>query len=441
MHPNRLLVVDDETEICAFVKDAAEGLGFDVAVAHSCGEFRQTYAKFCPSVVVLDLKMPGEDGVELMSLLSEYQFEGRTVITSGFDAKVLNSAARLAGSYNLKSVETLQKPIMLPHLEKVLRGAYQDDHVIAEDDLKRAIEAEDFELHYQPKIYLRSDRAAGVHSVEALVRWRHERLGTIAPDDFIPMAERTGDIVPLTDIVLRQAMAQAWDWRKSGINVPIAVNLPGVLLGDPAFPGRLAAMLEEFGLPSSQFVLEVTESGVMADTYPAMESLTRLRLAGLQLSIDDFGTGNSSLVQLYRMPFSELKIDKSFIAELNDIAEAEIIVRSVIDLARNLGLSTCAEGVEDEATAEHLRALGCDLAQGYHYSRPVPAAEATTLLRNKLPLMARPALHQAAERKGSAKVSHAAASYQQSPNADPRAVPAMQSFVGPLDAHRIAQTV
>lgn len=183
------------------------------------------------------------------------------------------------------------------------------------------------------------------------------------------------------DFVLGAALAQVGRWRDDGLTLTVAINFPPQLLTDLTFPDRLADQLREYGVDASQVILEITESGAMADTANTMDILTRLRLKGVKLSMDDFGTGYSSLVELYRMPFSELKIDKSFVMNVTEDHEAEAIVRSVVALGHNLGLEVCAEGVESKAAMDLLRAIHCDKAQGYYISEPKPVEEMTQWLR------------------------------------------------------------
>ena len=244
-------------------------------------------------------------------------------------------------------------------------------------ELRKAIDEGELELHFQPQ----TEVATGtVRGVEALVRWRHPTRGLIAPGDFIPLAERSGLITPLTSFVLDQALCQARGWRDSGLRLPIAVNLSARSFLDHELPAEIAALLAKWGTDAELLQLEITESMLMSDPDRARTVLERLTSQGLRLSIDDFGTGYSSLAQLKRLPVDEIKIDRSFVIDMGSSASDEAIVRSTIELAHNLGLSVVAEGVEDEASLRTLRRLGCDLAQGYHLGRPVPAESLTPLL-------------------------------------------------------------
>ena len=245
-------------------------------------------------------------------------------------------------------------------------------------DLRAAIANGDLILHYQPQIDLATQRVVGV---EALARWPHPTRGFMAPDQFIPLAEQTNLIAPLTIAVLSEALRQCRDWMREGIHLPIAVNLSVHNLHDIDLFPTIWKLIEDSGVPPSTLRLEVTESSIMANITRTAESLTRLADLGVGLSIDDYGTGYSSLAYLKRLPVDELKIDKSFIMDLAaDSANAAIVV-STIRLAHDLGLRVVAEGVEDHQTWDRLRLMGCDVAQGYYLSRPLPPRELEDWLR------------------------------------------------------------
>jgi diguanylate cyclase (GGDEF)-like protein len=252
-------------------------------------------------------------------------------------------------------------------------------------ELRGAIAEGQLVLHYQPLVELETRVILGV---EALVRWEHPTLGFLPPGEFIPLAERSGLIGPLSEFVLEQAIEQNAAWQAEGIRIRTAVNLSVRNLADLELPRLVARLLDRTGLASDCLDLEITESTIMADPERAMTVLEPLSRMGVRLAIDDFGTGYSSLAYLRQLPLSVLKIDQSFVGHMGTSENDAIIVRSTIDLAKNLGLEVIAEGVEDEATAVQLFELGCLLAQGYYFSRPVPAEQVTQMLRAGL--VARP---------------------------------------------------
>jgi len=239
-------------------------------------------------------------------------------------------------------------------------------------ELRHALEHDGLTLYYQPKVDLDSGCVTGV---EALLRWTHPQHGLIGPDEFIPLAERSGMIRPLTLWVLNAALRQCHLWRKMGLDLNVAVNLSARNLAESRLPDQVAGLLEAWELPPSRLMVEITESAFMDDPLHARKILMRLEEIGVRSSIDDFGTGYSSLATLGQLPVAEIKIDRSFVTDMLNNAKHAVIVKSTIDLGHNLGRSVTAEGVEDERTLNELKKLGCDKAQGYYMSRPLPASE------------------------------------------------------------------
>ncbi len=246
-------------------------------------------------------------------------------------------------------------------------------------ELRRAIEREELVLHYQPKAAL---AGGAVTHVEALVRWQRPEHGLVPPNDFIPLAEHTGLIKQLSAYVLDAALRQLRSWLDVGLDLGVAVNLSARNLLEADLPDQIAELLLRRGVPADRLVLEITESTIMADPPRAMSVLSRLSEMGIRLSIDDFGVGYSSLSYLKRLPVDELKIDRSFVAQMDSDEDDAFIVRSTIDLGRNLGLSVVAEGVETEAVWDELTELGCDYAQGWYLGRPMPAADLVDWMRS-----------------------------------------------------------
>jgi diguanylate cyclase (GGDEF)-like protein len=246
-------------------------------------------------------------------------------------------------------------------------------------DLRRALDVEDqISLHYQPKVSLADGAVCGV---EALVRWRHPERGPIAPADFIPVAETTGLINRLTLYVLRHALAQSRDWLDAGHELPVAVNLSPRCLLDPGLVDDVTRELRDWRVPARLLRLEVTESAVMANPAQATATLIQLHDLGVRLSIDDYGTGYSSMAYLKALPVDELKVDRTFVLHMDTDHDDAVLVRGAIELGHNLGMTVVAEGVEGLAHVAALRALGCDIAQGYHYARPMPAADLQAWLK------------------------------------------------------------
>jgi diguanylate cyclase (GGDEF)-like protein len=266
------------------------------------------------------------------------------------------------------------------HVYSGIDDAEDTNRLQTVEELRIALGSDQLVLHYQPKVDLESGE---VHSVEALVRWDHPTRGRLYPNTFLTLVEASGLMRMMTDHVLEMALDQAADWQKSGQQLTIAVNLSASSLVDADLPDEIFAMLVARGVPPSAIQLEITEEFLMADHDRARSILTRLRAGGIQISVDDFGTGYSSLSRLREMPIDELKLDRSFVVPMADDARAGALVASAIDLSHSLGLRMVAEGVETEVAYAELRRLGCDQAQGFLMSRPVPAAELDHWLRNR----------------------------------------------------------
>ncbi|MCG8618357.1 MAG: EAL domain-containing protein, partial [Desulfobacterales bacterium] len=235
----------------------------------------------------------------------------------------------------------------------------------------------EFVLHYQPKVSLEKGR---ITHVEALIRWIHPENGFMPPDDFIPLAEQTGNIHHITDFSLNTAVATCADWRQKGYQIKVAVNISAKDLLSPKLTEKVADLLERHSLPPHWLILEITEGAMMQDPDMALSMLEQLHEMGVKLSIDDFGTGYSSMAYLKKLPIQEIKIDKSFVLDLAKDAEDAVIVRSTVELGHNLGLTVIAEGVEDEESMDMLKGYGCDLGQGYFFSRPQPKEDLETWL-------------------------------------------------------------
>lgn len=247
-----------------------------------------------------------------------------------------------------------------------------DDHsprrLTLMSELRQALERDQLQVHYQPKIQIKTGQLYGA---EALVRWSHPKHGFISPDEFIPMAERTRVIKHLTSWMLKQTFKQCAAWRQQGLALTVSVNLSAKDLHDPELPDVIAGIAAAVGLKPEWMMLELTESSIMTDPERSMDVIQRLHEMGYKLAIDDFGTGYSSLAYLKKMPLTELKIDKSFVMDLFQSDNDAVIVNATINLAHNLGLQVTAEGVENQAILQALADYGCDLAQGYHLSKPL----------------------------------------------------------------------
>ncbi len=256
-----------------------------------------------------------------------------------------------------------------------------DDHdtsrLMLLSDLRRALDTDRLEIYYQPKVNLQTGEAVGL---EALLRWHHPEKGMVLPDDFVPLAERTGLIHQVTRHVLRLVVAQVAEWDRAGREIPVAVNLSARNLMESSFVEYIAGLLDEYKVHPCLLELEITESAMIEDPIKANQMLEQLAGLGLQIAVDDFGTGYTSMAQLERMPLRTLKIDRSFVLRMLDDPGGAVLVKAIVDLAHEFNLIVVAEGVEQPEMIEHLQELGCDVAQGFHWSQPVPAGEVQEVL-------------------------------------------------------------
>jgi len=387
MSQPRLIVIDDEADMAGFINDVALQSGFSVEQFNDAGLFKKQYKKGA-DVIVLDLMMPGVDGVEVIRFLSDVGCDALLILVSGFDPGVLHSAQKLAIEQGLNFSGSLSKPFRHMDLHRLLNDLHIEPRRKAPpsidscdaptaDELYSAFHNNELVVYYQPKVNLQNGAIAGL---EALVRWQHPDHGLLYPNRFIPMAEQQGLIDDLTWVVLNQVAAQCHTWRNTGIELPVAVNMSANTLQELDLPERINSLVNKHAIEASQLVLEVTETALMQELTKSLDILTRLRMKGFQLSIDDFGTGYSSLVQLHRVPFSELKIDRSFVLDMANDKEACSIVEMVILLGHKLGMKVAAEGIETQANLDQLAAMGCDLGQGYHIARPQPDEAITAWL-------------------------------------------------------------
>lgn len=377
----RVLIIDDEEDICEIIAEVAMSRGLEVKTLSTTEKVAEVLASFPPDFVMLDLMMPGTDGVELLRLLADHAKGAKLCLMSGSDARVLNSARRLGSAHGLDVVAALEKPLSMQVLaklfEQVSSGATATGPIAV--DLAQAIASGQFTLHYQPVIEMSTRRVKGA---EALARWTHPSRGMLMPDEFLEKVVNDGLMQALTDVVVHKAVAQAARWHHAGENLTLSMNVTASTLLDLSLPDRISELCKQHALPPERLILEVTETEAMRDVTRTMDVLLRMRIRNIGVSIDDFGTGHSSLRELQRMPFSEMKIDKSFVIDMMDNNDCAVIVKSIIDLGHNLGLKVIAEGVETAQAWRVLSDRGCDFAQGFLMTKALPASEFDAWLKN-----------------------------------------------------------
>ena len=382
-----LLIVDDNPvqrmQVAALCRELGVPLIYEAA---SGAEALELVALLVlpPDLVVVDLEMPAMDGVEFIEQLHARGLDVPLVVSSSREVMLIQTVETMARNLGMPVLAALRKPLRGDQL----RGAFERWNrerradgsqpagapalELPRAELAQAIAGGGITVAYQPKV----DMVRGlVCGVEALSRWRHPQWGPISPDRFVALAEREGLIRELTWKVLREAVAQAACWNAQGIVLSMAVNLSPRMLEEPALVQRIVDLVDEHKLPARQVVLEITESSVVDCMGVALGVLARLRLRGFGLSIDDYGTGFSSMQQLARIPFTELKIDRSFVHGAHHRNNLRVILQSALDMARQLDLVTVAEGIESIEDWRLLQECGCLIGQGYLIAKPMPASE------------------------------------------------------------------
>jgi len=378
------LVVDDHPFVRLALKNTLLQQGVESVIEAADGD--DALAKINANqtafdLIFCDLQMPGRDGIETLRAFAELGIRACIVLMSGEDASILASAVTLAHSHGLRLLGHAAKPITAEQIRYFLAAADTADvpkrkestlETIEDIDIRRGILHKEFFVEFQPKVSVKNRDLRGV---EALVRWRHPHHGLIPPITFIDVAEQSSTIDLLTDYVLIRAIEAQKLWASQGVNVDIAVNLSTCSMARLNIPDRFAGIVTSLEGNPATILFEVTESRLVDDLATFLETATRLRLKGFRLSIDDFGTGYSTLEQLSRLPVSELKIDRAFVAGTPENARTRTILRASIILAQSLHLTTICEGAETETEWNLVRDLGADCVQGYYVARPMPPGE------------------------------------------------------------------
>ncbi len=329
-------------------------------------------------ITITDLDMPGMDGVEFMRHLAEKKLCSAVAVASGMDMSLIRTVEELVEQHGLFVLGHIQKPMNQDKIKKLL-DVYQSKqrirnpdtfaNEISLDDTINALNNQEFKVWYQPKVNLAD---GSWHAVEALARWEHPQQGIISPGRFIPLLEQAQRIHELTWQQLHILATDIQTWLKAGENIAVSVNLSPAMLNDKSLPEKLSEIVNHYKVPTKNIVLEITESIIMQNIALSLEIIARLKLRGFLLSIDDFGTGYSSFQQLGRIPFSELKIDQSFVKDAGENDKNRAIIESSINLAKQLNLKTVAEGVETAGEWKLLQSLGCDMGQGFFIAKAMP---------------------------------------------------------------------
>lgn len=378
-----LLVEDDEFQR-KLLTTQLESLGVKEVIPFTNGleaidqiKIRELY----DALILLDLNMPIMDGVTFVSLLKDTPFRGSILLVSGEDERIRESTSRISKSYGLKVLGSLKKPISKEQLGSFLQKPLENDTPVKRarperkkysvERFRQAVQTGELYNEYQPKVDVKTGKLYGV---EALVRWAHPDDGRVPPNEFISLAEENGLIEQLFEEVIDSAFSDWWQWAEEGLDISLALNVSIENLQTVNFIKFIENKIQETAFPAEKLILEITESTLMKEYELVLNILTRLRLRQVNLSIDDFGTGHSSMIQLRDIPFNELKLDRSFVHDASSDRVSQEIIHASMQLAQKLDIKTVAEGVEDMDDWNFLLKSDCDLAQGYFIGKPMPAA-------------------------------------------------------------------
>jgi EAL domain-containing protein (putative c-di-GMP-specific phosphodiesterase class I)/FixJ family two-component response regulator len=381
----RFLVVDDDRDQRYLLTKTLAGMGTARLVEAASGHDAVAIldrAGNAVDILVTDLQMPNMDGLELLRRVGERKLPIAVIIVSGLENTLVASAATMAQAYGVRVIGTIDKPATRQKFSAVLEqfrnpaptatASSDDGFAPSVHDVLAGISSGQIEPAFQGVLELESGTVVGA---EALARWRHPARGLLGPDVFLPPLSRAGYLDELSWIMLSLAAMEAGIWRSADLKVTVSVNVSANSLADPGYADAVTQIVTGHGLDPSQMILELTETEAILNIAAALENLTRLRIRGFGLAIDDYGVGYSSMQALSRMPFTEIKIDRSFVAQAASDPKYRLMVEHTIAVAHQLGLKTVAEGVETRTECHLLGSMGCDRIQGYIVGKPLEGHE------------------------------------------------------------------
>jgi EAL domain-containing protein (putative c-di-GMP-specific phosphodiesterase class I) len=383
-----ILVLDDDRDIGELVCATAQAMGFQCTVTIDAKTFLESLSADT-TLILLDLMRPEMNGIELLRLFGNRKCKAGFILMSGDGKRTIEAAGQFAQALGLSIIGHLQKPFQQAELEEKLRRLPGPElpppvrtnppFAIGKEELQGAMASDEFVTYYQPQTDIASGRVVGV---EALVRWRHPQRGLIFPDSFIGRMEKLGLIDQLGWIVANCGMSEVGQFASGyGQSITLSLNASVDSLCNLKFPDTLVSIAEKYGVSPGNVTIEITETGLIGELANTLDTLTRLRMKQVKLSIDDFGTGYTMMQQFKTIPATELKIDGSFVREMTGNSRARIMVQKIIEMGHEFGIQVVAERVETQEQLDLLRSYGCDVAQGYLFSRPIPAGEMVSWLK------------------------------------------------------------
>lgn len=372
---NRVLIMDDDSRVCTLLRRIAESQGFEAFAINNPALFADSFIGFAPDLIMLDLKMGAADGIEILQYLAHVKTGATIVLLSGVDHTIIESARRYGEAMALNITDICKKPFAGDEISEIFKRYFQtplnaelEVTDISAEQLGQALENHNLFLQYQPIVSLQT---GAVLAVEALVRWRDEIEHIVLPEHFIPLAEQTGLIGKLTWYVIETSIRECRSilWRNE--EIALSVNIPGLLLNDLRFPDKLATLVDEFALPARRFILEVKNHRCLHEQNQVMNVCSRLRLKGFRICLDDFDRRSLTLISETKLPFTELKLNRKYIARLHEHSDAVTALRSALDFAVVHSLPVYVKGLDQQAKLDLLKTLNCAGAQGFQISYPL----------------------------------------------------------------------
>ncbi|QEL12908.1 EAL domain-containing protein [Kushneria phosphatilytica] len=362
------MIVDDDVEIRMLGELLMRQQGFEACSVSGLEALAGQPELLRSDVILLDFALGAFTGLDVMEFLHDLRFNAAIILVSGCDRSTAEKALEAGRHHGLRMLGFLPKSQLIGGLKTLLSSLHSENASLTGEDLDQAMTLRQFCLAYQPQV----DLATGVvRGVEVLLRWQDPRRGLLYPNGFLPLAEETGRMVKLGWHVLELALAQQKRWLAQGWSLEMSVNIPAQLLSEERLLRDVDVLIAHHHLRPSGITLELTESAGISCLSYARHLLTELRQRGFRLSLDDFGTGFASMTQLYRLPFDELKLDRSFVSRCDSDSDAQAITFAVVELGRRLGLRVVAEGIETEAQKAVLAEAGCPFGQGYYFAQPM----------------------------------------------------------------------
>jgi EAL domain-containing protein (putative c-di-GMP-specific phosphodiesterase class I) len=378
MAANRLLILDDDPRLLHLLVAAGQRARYEVTPTETIGTFREALETTEPSLIVVDIQTQGGLGSDLLLYLQRRGCGVPIIVVGGADSHALGAVRQAQTLTGVTILGTLVKPFPLDALTALLEIRREPDLDEWAGEIRAAIEASQLGIQFLPIVEVTGGRVVGF---EALARWFHPRRGLISPDRFIPLAEASGLMEPLTDYVLARSIEHCAQWAAAGFDLSVAVNVAAPSLVSGQIVGEIGRLLGEHQLPANRLIVEVAESAAMRQPELTSDILAHLQERGVKLALDDFGTGYTSLRVLSQTPFHELKIDRVFVANVLESRQSQTIVKAIAALGKSLGLTLVAEGVENLATWRWLRELGIERCQGFTIARPMPSDRVLDWLR------------------------------------------------------------